>query len=191
MAKFHVFSLLQIYYTGVTCDEALVPHICEECGEAELGGIRAVARINSAFEFTDPTSAAEWTAGIEAGFIDIYPATRGDFDGGTPVEGPGYGDAATKVNGYDFVLNFKDPDLIPNWEHYNTLKNTRSSKLAYVTETQVWLADKSGTFAPKAPVTENVAEEVVWNVQVKWTSKNLPRNYTKPEGIFVCFATQE
>lgn len=181
---------MQIYYTG-TCDEDLVPHVCEECGEPELGGIRAVAVINAAYEFSDPTDAAEWTQAIEDGFIDIIPATRGDFDGGTPVEGPGYGDSATKVNGYDFVLNYKDPDLVANYSFYNTIKTARNRKLAYVTETQVWMADKAASFAPKAPVTENVAEEVVWNVQAKWTSKTLPQPYTKPEGIFECFALSE
>jgi hypothetical protein len=176
----------QVYYPA-GCEADLGDHYCNPCEAAEHGRVRSVAFIAAAFAFTDPTSASEWAAGIAAKQIVIIPETNGSFDGGSEIETPGYGDQQTKLVGYNFQLNFKDPNYQLNADFYNALKRSRNWRIGYRTENLVHLSENTVQAIPKNPVAEDLTSEVVWDVIVKWSEADLPVPYAVPEGIFTCF----
>jgi hypothetical protein len=175
-----------IYYpTG--CDTLVPDHYCNTCESTEHGRVRSVAFVKRDFEFVDITNPNEWTVGIENKDIIIIPEVLGSFDGGTAVESSGYGDQQSKLNGFDFILTYKDPNYKDNADFYNALKYSRNYKVAYRTENLVHLSDNTVSVVPHNPVEEDLTTEVVWNVEVKFSQGDLPVPYTTPEGIFQCF----
>lgn len=174
---------MAIYYPS-GCDDLVPEHVCDPCEEIEQGRIRSVAFIKTTFEFTDPSDPTEWQTGFASGDIILIPATKGTFDGGSEVEGPGYGDQVTRLQGYNFVLQYQDPNYKTNCVFYNTLKASRLYKAAYRTSSQIHLIDTTVQVVPKNPVTDDVNGEVVWDVLVKWAGKDLPCPYDAPPGIF-------
>lgn len=175
-----------VYYPS-GCDQEVGEHFCSDCPTPEHGRVRSVAFIKSGFEFIDPTDPTEWTTGIGNKDIIIIPATNGSFDGGSEVEGPGYGDQQSKLVGYNFQLTYNDPDYKTNASFYNAIKNSRNYRLAYRTETQVHITENTVSVIPKNPVAEDLTSEVVWNVLVKWSEGDLPEPFDMPEGVFSCF----
>lgn len=181
-------TIQRIYYPS--CDTPLPEHFCSQCDEQEHARIRSVAFIKNTFSFVDPTSTAEWQAGVASGDISIIPKVHGDFDGGTPQEGAGYGDAVSTYIGSDFVLNFFDPNYAENCAYYNALKRFRDRKIAYATETKLHISTKPVVVLPKAPVADDINAVIDWNVQVKWRENDTPCPVAIPEGIFDCFLTE-
>lgn len=179
-------ALMAIVYP-TACDELDLAHQCDDCEDPELARIRGIAFIKDSFTFTDPTSYTEWFNGIAAGDIIIIPFTRGSSDGGTPKEGTGYGDQATKYIGTDYSVTYFDPNYAINRDFYNNLKRFQNYKLAYKTETLVHITDKVCQVLPKAPVADDITAEVVWEIMVKWSSQEEPTPYTAPQNIFICF----
>lgn len=178
---------MAIYYPEDNCDNLVPEHLCDPCLPKELGGVRTVLFIKTDFVFVNPSSASEWNNGILAKSIIIIPETFGTFDGGSPAESQGFGDNPTSLDGYDFLLNFSDPNFIGNCDFYDTLKNNRNAyKVAWRTGSQIWLGDKSVTIIPKSPVGVDVKSKVLWTVDVKWTSANLPCSYTSPAVDWSC-----
>ena len=172
---------MAIYYPGDVCNAQQPEHLCNPCLSKELGGIRSVAFIKDNFAFTNPSSASEWNNGVTAGNIILIPQVYGTFDGGSPQESQGFGDNPTSLDGYDFMLQFFDPNFIGNTDFYDTIKNNRNGwKVAFRTESQVYLSDKSVTIIPKMPIAQDVKSKVLWDITVKWTSDALPQAYTSP-----------
>lgn len=176
----------QVYYPS-GCEAEVGDHYCNPCDPREHGRVRAAAFIANDFAFTDPTNPTEWRNGILNKKIIIIPETNGTFDGGTEVEGPGYGDQATQVTGYNFSATFNDPNYKLNADFYNAIKRSRNWRFAYKTETQVHLTQNTVSIIPKNPVADDIASDVVWNVLVKWSEGDLPVPYDEPSGIFTCF----
>ncbi len=176
---------MPIYYPS-GCDAAVPDHVCDPCETKEKGRIGTVAFIKKGFVFVDPSSEAAWTAGIVSGDIILIPQVIGSFDGGAEIESAGYGRQSTQLVGYNFSANFKDPNYKSNCEFYNALKNSRSFKFAFVTETQVHLTDVAVSVIPKNPITEDLNSDVVYDVTVKWAYKDLPCPVEAPTNIFDC-----
>ena len=174
---------MSVYYPS-NCDDLVPDHICDPCEELEGGRVRSMAFIKSTFAFTDPSDPTEWEAGFLSGDIILIPQTKGTFDGGAEVESPGYGDQVTRLTGYNFQLQYQDPNYKQNCTFYNTLKNSRAYKAAYRTETQIHIIDTTVQVIPKNPVQEDTNTEVVWDVLVKWSGKDVPCPYDVPPGIF-------
>lgn len=179
-------ALMAITYP-TDCDYDVPAHECSDCEEVEGAGVRGIAFIRDGYTIANPLLAADWITGIESGDIIIIPKTRGSFDGGTPVTKPGFGNQKTRYVTTDYSLTFFDPVYKTNRNFYNAIKRQQNYKVAYLTETLIHLTDKVCLVLPKGPVNEDISEEVVWEVQVMWTSKNEPRQYIAPSGIFVCF----
>lgn len=174
---------MSVYYPS-GCDSLIPDYVCDPCEIVELGRIRSVAYIKKTFAFTDPTSPAEWQNGFASGDIILIPFVRGTFDGGAEVESTGYGDQATRLTGYNFQAQYQDPNYRSNCAFYNALKNAKDYKFAYRTETQIHITDVPVQVIPKNPVQDDINSEVVWDVIVKWSSKDLPCPVDVPEGIF-------
>lgn len=174
---------MSVYYPS-NCDDLVPDHICDPCEELEGGRVRSAAYVKTTFSFTDPSDPTEWTAGFIAGDIILIPQTKGTFDGGQEVEAPGYGDQVTRLTGYNFQVQYQDPNYKLNCTFYNTLKNSRQWKFAYRTETQIHIVDTTVQVIPKNPVQEDTNTEVVWDVLVKWSGRDVPCPYDVPPGIF-------
>lgn len=178
---------MAVYYPADNCNNLIPEHLCDPCVAKELGGVRTVLFIESNFVFVNPSSASEWNNGILARNIIIIPETYGTFDGGAPQESQGFGDNPTSLDGYDYTINFFDPNFIGNCDFYNTIKNDRNGfNVAWRTGSQIWLSDKTVTIIPKSPVAVDVKSKVLWDVMVKWTSSELPCSYTAPAVDWRC-----
>jgi hypothetical protein len=175
-------------YTPSNCDAQIPDHLCSDCGVVENARVRSVAFIKKNFVFTNPSNPQEWLNGITSKQIIIIPATNGTFDGGAEQESDGYGDQVTKLNGYIFTLNYKDPNYSEhNGQFYNELKRSRNYYVAWRTSTQIHFSDKVVEIIPKNPVTAPTTDEVTYDVTVKWTNDDIPVPYNTPDGIFNCF----
>ena len=176
-----------IYYPS-GCDVLVPAHLCDPCEAKEKARVSGVAFIRTSFEFVDPTDPVEWQTGLNAEDIILIPEVLGSFDGGSEVESAGYGRQSTNLTGYNFVLNFKDPNYKQNGDYYNALKNSRAFKVAFVTSSQLHISDDAVSVIPKNPITENLTDDVVWDVTVKWAGPDLVTPGDIPAGIFgECF----
>lgn len=175
-----------IYYPS-DCDSQVPDHLCSDCDATEFGRVRSVAFIRKDFSFTDPTNPVEWANGIANKQIIIIPEVNGTFDGGKATTGDGYGDQVTKLLGYTFTLEYKDPNYAANAAFYNGILKSRNYRVAYKTETQVHLSVSTVQVIPTNPVTNKTTDEVVYDVQVLWADEFLPVPEDAPESIFECF----
>lgn len=174
---------MSVYYpTG--CDDLVPAHYCDTCEETEKGRVSSIAYIKNTFSFVDKTNPTEWQAGFASGDIILIPFTKGTFDGGAEVETAGYGRQVTRLTGYNFQLQYQDPNYRSNCNFYNALKNSRSYFVAYFTETQGHMSDNEVQVIPKNPVQDDPNSEVVWDVIVKWAGTDLPCPFDTPAGIF-------
>lgn len=177
---------MSIYYP-TSCEQEIPNHFCDPCADDEHGRIRSVALIDKSFNFIDPSSSVEWLAGITAGKIVVIAETNGSFDGGSPKEGAGFGDTVATYLGSDFVLKFKDPNYKGNCIFYNAINKSRNYKIAFRTETLIHLSDKTVYLNAKPSIADELTSTIVWDVEAKWSSSNIPCPYDVPDGIFVCF----
>ncbi len=184
-------SIRQLIYYPAGCAEELNPHNCDPCEDQEHGRLRGVAFVHKTYTFVDPTDPTEWQTAIAAGHIIIIPKTNGSYDGGTPKEGPGYGDAVSTYLGSDFSAKYKDPNYTSNCAFYNGLKRSRNWKFAYLTETKVHITSTACVVLPKNPVADDLNSIVEWDIEVKWSHKDFACPFDIPEGIFdECFLTE-
>lgn len=174
---------MSIYYPA-NCDAEIPDHVCDPCEDIEQGRVRSIAYIKKTVAFLDPTNPVEWQQQFDAGNIILIPQTKGTFDGGAEVESPGYGDQATRLTGYNFQLQYQDPNYRQNCAFYNALKNSRDWKVAYRTSSQIHLVEVAVSVIPKNPVQDDINSEVVWDVLVKWADKDVPCPYDVPPTIF-------
>lgn len=179
-----------VYYAS--CAEKLPDHIANSCADSmEHGRVRSVAFVHISYLddlIVDPEDEALWVAGITEKMIIIIPETTGTYDGGTPVDGPGYGDLETSLAGYRHVVTYKDPNFKANCEFYNVIKHSRSWVPAIRLETQTLLFDKPAVIIPKAPVTEDLNADVVFDVELRISQPDLPCPFNTPPDVFIPFA---
>jgi hypothetical protein len=172
------------------CEGQISDPICDPClDDVELGRVRGVAFIHRNYVDTlnaDPTDDTIWATGVEQGMIKIIPKTTGTYDGGSPVEAPGFGDTETKIIGYKFVASYRDPSLKGNTAFYNSIKRSSVWHFAFRTETLTRISQYPATVIPKAPVEEDMTSQSVWNVDVKFNQADHPVPFDTPVGVFEC-----
>src|SRR4051812_40128414 len=174
---------MAVYYPA-GCEVEIPDHICETCGTEEKGRIRTAGFEKISHTFTDPSNPTEWRTAINNRDVIVIDGVIGSFDGGTEQEGPGYGSQATKLLGYAFTANFRDPNYVLNAAFYNGIKNSKAYRFFYVTDTRVHFSENAVSVIPKNPVAEDLTSDVVWDVTVKWQGKDLPEPFEKPDAIF-------
>ena len=179
-----------VYYT--VCPETIPDHIANDCaGSLEHGRVRSVGFVHVSYLPTiqaDPTDEALWITGIENKQIIIIPETTGTYDGGTPVDGPGFGDLESTIAGYNHVVTYQDPNFKDNAAFYNAIKTSRSWVPAIRLETTTMLFDKPATIVPQAPVTDDVNSVVTFNVELRISQPDIPEPFDTPPGVFIPFA---
>ena len=134
----------------------------------------------------EPENATVWTDGRTQKLILVIPETLGSFDGGAPVEAPGYGDVESRLIGFKFGLGYKDPNFKGNCPFYNSIKGSSNWHIAFRTEKTTRISGNPVSVIPKAPVTEDLNSVVDWNVDVKWSEADQPCPFDTPDGVFVC-----
>jgi hypothetical protein len=176
---------MSLYYPSGNCGGTAIPaYSCQPCPSIEYGRIRSVAFIANDFAFTDPTSSAEWSAGIASGDIIVIWKTQGSYDGGSTQELTGFGDQITINGNTTHSLTYKDVNYAENCDFYNAIKLSSDYTLAFRTSSQVHFANAPVTVTPKNPVADDINSIVTWEVLVKWTNPDSPCPYTTPAGIF-------
>lgn len=176
---------MSVYYpSGCSAGNTVPTYSCSPCPEYEYGRIRSIAFVKNSFSFTDPTSAAEWTTGIENEDIVVIWETQGSYDGGTTSELTGFGDREFTNGGTTHVLTFKDPNYSENCDFYNAIRNSSDYTIAFRTSSKVHLAGAPVTITPKNPVADDLKSNVVWEATVKWQNPDSPCPYETPAGIF-------
>lgn len=171
---------LQRITCGDVTGEPLV-HSCNPCGR-ELGRIRGVALVDGSVDLTSLIDALKgetenaisiFEGLIESGQLHLVSESTGTFDGGAAQTGDGYGDEETRLLGYLYTLQFKDPSYSGNKDFYERAENDHW-KMIWRTETLLHFADKPATIQAIAPVEEDITSAVVWNVTATWKSKDKP-----------------
>ena len=158
------------------------------CG-IELARVRSVALIHSSFInqiLTDPEDSSIWLAGITAGMIVVLPQTQGEYTGGEPILGRGFGYSEETLIAYSFGVNYKDPDYVGNLPHYNSITGSRNFYIAFCSETIMRISQRAGTLVASNPIANSLKDEVNFILTYKWTYDKMPLEYTIPDGVFVC-----
>jgi hypothetical protein len=170
-----------LYYP--TCANTVPDPSCSECPTKELGDVRSTFFLKESSPFIDITDQTEWETKINAGDLVVFPYTRGTLEV-TPLESNGFGDQTTTTDGYDYVLNFEEPQYADNWAFWNAIKDSQIYKAGYRTETQVHLSDNTARVIPMNPIGDDKKAIVNWKVSAKWSQENLMRPYDAPNVIF-------
>lgn len=194
------------------CDGDIIDPSCDPClGSVEHGRIRGAAFIQKSYlptlqaaidalqtalaaspQVPADITAAEtalttaWNTGITDKAIYVIPETTGTFDGGSVVEGPGYGDRISRFIGWNFTLTYKDPSFKQNAGFYNTISRSTNWNLIWRTETLTRISNNPVTISAKSPVTDDMNSEVVWEVDIKWTGADQPLPYSNMINYFIC-----
>lgn len=175
-------------YYGVCVDD-IDPHYEPGCDYVpEKARIRRGAWVHEsvvAAILVDPITAATWNTAITAGKVVIMPELSGNFDGGTPVMGPGFGDAKEIYIGSNFKANIKDRVYKENWAHYRSMLGKTTWHFAYLTESLVHITDKPVTVAPKNPITDNIDDSVIWEADITWFQFFTPAPHVAPLTVFM------
>jgi hypothetical protein len=191
--KLNFLPQMQMSYSEIYgCSEALGEHYCDPClSDREYARVRAAGWIKKSYLATllaAPTTAATWTDGVTAGDIIILPQTSGSFDPGTPREGKGYGNRKVSYGPREMTLNITDPDYVVNYPFYNAISNQTDLVPFYVTSSLVHIFDTEATIIASDPVADELEAEVVWEIQCKVVSTNLPSKHALDSiaSVFVC-----
>ena len=177
-------------YYGSTCDDNIVDPECTLCvDDYELSGIGSAAVIHKTYYPTliaNPTSYAVWLAGIQAGHIKIIPNIRGEFDGGSPKYGQGYGRRVNTYLGAEYKGKLYDANYIENALFYDSIAPTSNWHVAITSETQVHISKNPVTFSPTNPITDDIQKAIEWVTEFTFQQQGLVIPYTYPAGIFDC-----
>lgn len=182
-----------IYYPGCETEE-LPFYTCDPCEEYESARVRSVFFVTAAYYAilqANPLSLALWQAGILSEDIIIIPKVVGALDAPDPITGPGYGDDLESNLGRDYTLTWRDPNYKSNCNFYNSLAHKNGVYyVGYRTSSQSAISDKTVTPDARAPITENIEDNVEWNGSAKWRSRFQPCPFDTPVGVFTCFGLQ-
>ena len=183
---------MAIYYPDSNCGGGEIPvYSCNPCPDYEYGRVRSVAYVKNTFSFTDPTSPAQWAAGILADDIIVVWQTKGLYDGGVTAELVGFGDSITINGNTTHTLTYDDPNYKENCDFYNAIKFSQEYYGVFRTSTQIHLTGAPITVTPKNPVADDINSVVTWNVTWKWTNPDSPCAFNTPAGIFdSCYVQQ-
>lgn len=172
----------------LTCEGAsgeALTHVCDPCGR-ELGRVRGVILFDGSYNVApliaklksgkseDATAAATlFETAVTEGYAHLISETTGTYDGGAAQTGDGYGDEETRLLGYLYTLEFKDPSYAGNKDFYEKAESEHWI-VAWRTETLLHFADKPAGIQAIAPVEQDLTSAVSWNVTATWKSKAKP-----------------
>ena len=169
------------YYPS-NCDP-LAPHNPIPCEDREYGRIRSAGFIPIDYVF-NPDSPTDWVTGVTSGNIIVIPQTNGEAPKASPVFGPKYGLRAEALLGYDFSARYEDPNYNSNCAFYNQMVGNRNYIFFYRTSAHVYLTGAPVTIIPNRIIKNDLTEDVVWDVEIRWISKEFPCGVAIPDLVF-------
>lgn len=177
-------------YYGSKCDENILTPECSTCVDSyELSGIGSAAIVHASYYATllaGISTPSVWQTGYATGKIKIIPNIRGEFDGGTPKMGVGYGRRLNTYVGSEYKGKLFDANYIENSLFWDSVLTTSNWHVAIVTETQVHLSKNVVTFAPGNPIADDIQKVMEWSVDYSFFQTGLMLPYNAPAGIFDC-----
>ena len=172
------------------CDEALLEHDLVNCGEYKLGGSPSVIIGSCGTTLTDPSSAEEIQALLDAGTARLISDIRFGMPAGSPVlvDSPVGCGSQIRIN-EDRTATLYDGNVTDNNnDFWNDLNNRKIAwVLAYSCDSgKVIFINPPGAITTSAnfifPEQNNELQR--YEATLSWRDKNIPTQYAAPAGIF-------
>lgn len=171
--------------------QQLADFICDTCLTPEKGRVRGVAFTKIGVDILDPSDPQVWK-NIECNDLGvIIPAVRGNYDGGSILEGPGYGSQKFRQIGTDHTVVYNHLWSCENKDFYDSIREVSDYEFWMATESKIFRSVVAISAQPTMPITDDVASELEFQVTVKWSQKQLPQCYDIPGDIFESCAAKE
>lgn len=161
---------------------------CSVC-DVELGRVRKLALVQSSFFqqlIDDITNVSLWDLGRTLGKIFVYPEVQGEFDGGNPVTVRGFASNEDIEVAKQYTIELREPNYIGNREHFNDINGSRQFYAIWATETLMYASTRPIYLSVKAPVSNDLKNEIVWQMTLKWTSQELPLVFDRDDNVLQC-----
>ena len=161
---------------------------CSVC-DIELGRVRKLALVQSSFFqqlIDDITNVSLWDLGRTLGKIFVYPEVQGEFDGGNPVTVRGFASNEDIEVAKQYTIELREPNYIGNREHFNDINGSRQFYAIWATETLMYASTRPIYLSVKAPVSNDLKNEIVWQMTLKWTSQELPLVFDRDDNVLQC-----
>lgn len=155
--------------------------------EIEGGSIVALAFIEDSVTFTNITDPSEWVGLTYASDILIHQEVRGSYPKAAATEIPGKGKQDIRITGRKHVANVRIGSIKGNEGYWDQLNQATNYKVAFVIGADydlLYFVDKNVSINASSVVEEGLDTEVDWDVEIKWSDKNLPSTSDVPTGIF-------
>lgn len=160
----------------------------KECG-IDLGGVVAVGLLDP--DTPSPSEAnledtSFWTAKTATSppTAFIIKETRGEYPGGSPVEGEGFGKTGSQMQGQEHELTFEVEGMDTNRQFWQD-KMRRKYKFAWVTSGDaLYYVDVPATVHATPVIGRDINEGVFWRVTLKWKTLDNPYICDKPSSVF-------
>jgi hypothetical protein len=177
------------------CDDVLVDHRPNDCGEILLGGVANAIFLECNTQLTDPSSASQINAEIAAGRAKKITQVKMGFGAPNPIQidNPTGVGPQILIN-YDHTGSLADFNVNPNnVDFYNTVNSGRKfgGLILQMTGTidadageQVWFINSQVTFTG-GPILPNQDNDYArFESSFAWRKKTSPTLHTAPVGIF-------
>jgi hypothetical protein len=160
----------------------------KDCG-IDLGGIVAIGFLDQdtpSPSETDLETTSYWTTKTATSppTAFIVQDTRGEYSGGSAVEGEGFGKTGSQMQGQEHEVTVEVEGMKDNrnfWED----KLRRKYKFAFVTAgDDLYYVDTPVTIHATPTIARDVNEGVFWTVTIKWSSLSNPYISDKPDDVF-------
>lgn len=170
---------------------SLSQYYCNSCSDTEQGRITGVAWVRKGYTFTDITDLQEWKDVICSNLAVVIAETRGTSDGGAAVEGVGYGRQENRVTGRNFTVSYSHLWGCENQPFYDELNYRNNYEFYYATENYIFRSVNPAFSFAKVAVEESTQSELRFDVDVKWSHRNLPACYLAPGVVDALFSDCE
>lgn len=172
---------------NIFCTTSVPDYVAQDCG-IEQAGIVGVALVDQSENPSESNleNATYWTNELAASPQThwVIQNTRGEYNGGTPVEEEGFGTESTQITGADHEAMIEVEGIADNRNFWEGV-NRRKWKVALVTNAGLllWIESPVTVYA-KIFNPKNIKASAFWQISMKWQSYDNPKVYTAPDGIF-------
>lgn len=186
--------MMSSYASTYGCGGSEAVHTCHDCPGSrnrEFARARSGGFIKKSYLATllaTATTLATWNTGITNGNIIMIPETSGSYDPGDPKELKGFGDRKVTYGPREMTLILNDPDYYENYGFWNEIINRTDLVPFFRTSNLVHIFDAAASIKAKDTVADDLEEEVLWTVECKVTSENIPTKHKTTDiiDVFSC-----
>jgi len=163
-----------------------LPAFSQDICANEPGRVIAVALMRSDHAVTDPTSFAQWNTARSNSTAVIIQNVRGEKPKSSPVNVDGFGKQQSRSVSRDFTAQYFHPDVVGNEDFYNILNFDNAHSFWYYTQGGlIWTTGTAiADFNADHIVEAGLNTSIIFDVEVAWSSNDIPIAYTAPAGIF-------